>query len=177
MQFRDSQALFVRWEQLVALVHWPLNESLQPASDQVQQLAWMWAVFQEFNKHYKKVPQTWNLFQDFDTKFKSHIDAFLIVTAHEGSANRLLAYKAFNYWLGQPDSAGMSLYNTDRARELNSKKWTKLFEEHGRKLSGTKKDDNDGPIRKLRAPWGAGRARSRASTTSELTTKQCRSQG
>jgi hypothetical protein len=132
MQFKDLLALFVRWERLVALV----QESLR--ADQVQELSWLWDVF-----------------QDFDAHFKSHVDAFLIAAAQEGPGQRLLAYRAF-----QQESAGNSLYNTDRARELSLKKQTKLFEEHGRKLSGAKLDDDDTGIaskRHQRGSRGSGR--------------------
>jgi hypothetical protein len=140
MQFRDSLALFVRWEHFVALV----QESLRP--DQVQQLDWMWDAFQDFDAHYK-----------------SHVDAFLIAAAHEGAGSRALAFKAY-----QPDSAGASLYNTDRARELHSKKQTRMFEEHGRKLSGTKKDDEDGPIHKRGSRGGARGQGAAANIASEF---------
>jgi hypothetical protein len=127
VQFRDSLALFVRWEHLVALV----QESLQPT--QVQEFDWMWDAFQNFDAH-----------------FKSHVDAFLIAAAHEGAGSRALAFKAY-----QPDSAGASLYNTERARELHSKKQTRMFEEHGRRFSGTKKDDDDAPPTKRGSRGGA----------------------
>lgn len=117
MQFKDLLALFVRWEGLIALI----QESLQ--ADQVQQLSWLWDVFADFDQH-----------------FKSHVDAFVIAAAQEGIGNRLLAFKAF-----QAETADHSLYNTERARELSLKKQTKLFEDNGRKLTGTKKDDDDAP--------------------------------
>ena len=121
----------MRWERLVALV----QESLR--ADQVQALSWLWDVS-----------------QDFDAHFKSHVGAFLLAAAQAGPGQRLLAYRAF-----QPDAAGNSPYHTVRARELSLKK-RKLFEEHGRKLSGAKPDYDDAGIaskRHRRGSRGSGR--------------------